>query len=817
MLTLFPSITGPSQLKQQQLPNHAPLQSISQQPYPSPHLSSNQPFSTFGVQNASQRVVPPPQPRATSSATVNPVLLNPKPASRSPSLAPPPSSEQSQAMPSVTGQKRSASSSRASSPSQNAGSDAKKQKTNSSVIDMSMPSPPPAPAVQSATSQPMGSSLSEVLYLSPVNATGTLDGYVTRDAPSTPSKAKEEAKELTVKEEKKEKVKEATPPRAPPAPSSSKPAAGPFKPKPSTTPASPITMNTIRALITPAAFKTTMPIALFKNFWAPEDGKAPLKLSRDELMEVLVQIRDHAPEPWLKKMGTSPKSLEVWSDWLIEMRSNPVEWQWVMMPAFEILAKTEISQDHTTFYKIALRLRKLAAVSEEKKLVGAGALKEVYTRYQAFATSFWNKQAASSKEENVPAKRKIDTVGKEGGKENGESSSKRPATSSSTAARTASKPGAKTSSSTATPGAPAAKPAAKPAASKAAPSKTSTTKSDMSFFSTPPTSSTTAKPKPKPPAAKPAPPPVSATSSLLRSTLDNLHSQNAAAKADAEKIRLQPKVVRYTKSGRVIGTVKFRDAQLEEVKYFTAEPYEAHIEGGAGPSVHAMDMDEGRALANARNHDHEAMDWYEPSPYFDPYPSGPPETPESIFQSERERGVLAAQVFPGAPIPNPSEEGVRIVSPHDGNTRNMVPHHPFPPPQPHALAYPAAIPPVNIEDILKNLGDIPGLGQPAHQERQPQYRSGQYQPPAGHGYPDQGSGGYYSNHSGPSAPQQEWNGYQNPGGWQGQGIGYDYDSGRGNQGKGKNNKKGDYHGTRKCKFFASGHCLKGNDCGFAHY
>lgn len=101
-----------------------------------------------------------------------------------------------------------------------------------------------------------------------------------------------------------------------------------------------VDMSTIRSLInTEILKKSNSPGSLFKHLRmrAEDDNEPPLFTPNpDELLEILIQLRDHAPGAYLAKMADNDRYVQVWQKWLKQCRKEPEIWEKVMVPLLEV-------------------------------------------------------------------------------------------------------------------------------------------------------------------------------------------------------------------------------------------------------------------------------------------------------------------------------------------------------------------------------------------------------------------------------------------------------------------------------------------------
>ncbi|WVQ76252.1 hypothetical protein IAR50_005917 [Cryptococcus sp. DSM 104548] len=533
-----------------------------------------------------------------------------------------------------------------------------------------------------------------------------------------------------------------------------------------------VDMSVVRRAITPEALKRDAPGALFKHLRVKHDKENDKDLppaftpNPDQLKEILTQLKDHASHLYLKKMADSDYYVEVWEGWLKAARKDPVRWEKVLALLLEVLARTEIEYEVAEYFRIPKLAKLLMAAVEQNKLGSAKAIAEAYSKFQPHMLAMFKRSAASKdkgKTEATGTKRKVD-VGKDGVKVKEEPASKRPATAATPSSKLASNPAA------------------------------SSTVSDMSFFSVTPSLAPTVKPKPKPkpvpPKAAPAPAVKPQGASLLANVMSSFTKQGAAPEYTTD-VKKEVKETRRTKSGRVIGTVTWKnDAELREIREFTPDP----VDRSSAPkeSAHDMDMAEGKLLA--RNRDRDDIEWSEPIPYIEGE-FQPVETDETRAQREREHGALAVPYFEGQIPADLAEDGVRIVLPFDNATRQMtaapiygaVPAYPPPPDQNQIQALLANL------NIPTNLNIPIPIPQPSVQNH---YAAAQQH------YPGQEAWANAS--AGPSMYGSEYGG----------------DSGA-EWRKGSKKKKGPWKPekqfTKTCHHWRRGNCPFGDRCNYAHH
>ncbi|KIR75148.1 hypothetical protein I310_01425 [Cryptococcus deuterogattii CA1014] len=312
-----------------------------------------------------------------------------------------------------------------------------------------------------------------------------------------------------------------------------------------------VDMSTIRSLIdTEILKKSNSPGSLFKHLRmrGEDDKELPsFTPNPDELLEILIQLRDHAPGAYLAKMADNDRYVQVWQKWLKQCRKEPEVWEKIMVPLLEIsLVQVPFRQLSTSIPGTSWQY-----TSDIKK--------PMLRRKKTSQLS--------------PAVQAI----KDDGKVKEESSTKRPAIKSSVSST-------KTSSVSGTP-----KSSAK-----------LSTVSDMSFFSAP-AASQPPKPKPKPTSvsSKSAASQTPTASSTAKSfTLGNflatMNNTQGTAQNSTTETKKESKEPRYTAKGRLIRSVRWKeDAQLEEVREFSLPAWEKELMGhGPKVSVHELDMQE---------------------------------------------------------------------------------------------------------------------------------------------------------------------------------------------------------------------------------
>lgn len=101
-----------------------------------------------------------------------------------------------------------------------------------------------------------------------------------------------------------------------------------------------VDMSTIRSLIdTEILKKSNSPGSLFKHLRmrGEDDKELPsFTPNPDELLEILIQLRDHAPGAYLAKMADNDRYVQVWQKWLKQCRKEPEVWEKIMVPLLEV-------------------------------------------------------------------------------------------------------------------------------------------------------------------------------------------------------------------------------------------------------------------------------------------------------------------------------------------------------------------------------------------------------------------------------------------------------------------------------------------------
>ncbi|OXG13444.1 hypothetical protein C367_05989 [Cryptococcus neoformans Ze90-1] len=567
-----------------------------------------------------------------------------------------------------------------------------------------------------------------------------------------------------------------------------------------------VDMSTIRSLInTEILKKSNSPGSLFKHLRmrAEDDNEPPLFTPNpDELLEILIQLRDHAPGAYLAKMADNDRYVQVWQKWLKQCRKEPEIWEKVMVPLLEVLSRTEMPLETAKEYGLNKHAMSLPPLAKKKNLSSADAIQRAFDKYSKYLLAVHKrhqeanakaKENKSTESSSAGTKRKADQVKEE-------SSTKRPATKSSVSST-------KASSVSGTP-----KSSAK-----------LSTVSDMSFFSAP-AASQAPKPKPKPISAssKPVASQASTVSSSAKGfTLGNflatMNNKQGTAQNPTTEIKKESKEPRYTAKGRLIRPVRWKeDAQLEEVREFSPAAWEKELMGhGPKVSVHELDMQEGAMLAMNRNRGD--IDWYEPTMYLEKPSNFPIMTEEVQYQLERERGILSVQYLAGEMVPDPVEDNVRTVE-EDASTRRMSPAVVVEDSQKNTILESAPTA-TSVQSLLANLQGIP-LQQP-HIHDQAHYSEAAQPPMAFAANPTTAFPTYYAEQlstgwGAPPVPVSSTAGVEQY--WERRDP-YDHPQ-SGLKGKGKKKRGGSWQiekkGTRTCQYWLQGDCKYGESCHFAH-
>ncbi|WVO23567.1 uncharacterized protein IAS62_004922 [Cryptococcus decagattii] len=573
-----------------------------------------------------------------------------------------------------------------------------------------------------------------------------------------------------------------------------------------------VDMSTIRSLIdTEILKKSNSPGSLFKHLRmrGEDDKELPsFTPNPDELLEILIQLRDHAPGAYLAKMADNDRYVQVWQKWLKQCRKEPEVWEKIMVPLLEVLSRTEMPLETAKEYGLNKHAMNLPPLAKKKNLSSAGAIQAAFDKYSRYllAVHKRHQEADAKAKENKPTesgsagtKRKANQAIKDEGKVKEESSTKRPAIKSSVSST-------KPSSVSGTP-----KSSAK-----------LSTVSDMSFFSAPAVSQTP-KLKPKPTsvslksAASQTPTALSTAKSFtLGNFLATMNNTQGTAQNSTTETKKESKEPKYTAKGRLIRSVRWKeDAQLEEVREFSQPAWEKELMGhGPKVSVHELDMQEGAMLAMNRNRGD--IDWYEPTMYLETSSNFPVITEEVQYQMERERGILSVQYLAGEVVPDPAEDNVRIVE-DDESTRYMSPAVVVEDSQKDTMleTAPAA---ASVQSLLANLQGIPLqqshiLGQPHYPGAAPPAMS--FTANSATPFPSYYTEQHPTGWGAPQVPTSSTAGHEQY--WEQRGS-YDH-SQSGLKGKGKK-KRGTWQiekkGTRTCQYWLQGDCKYGDACHFAH-
>lgn len=603
-------------------------------------------------------------------------------------------------------------------------------------------------------------------------------------------------------------------------------------------PPAPASMATLRPLLAPDVLRSAKPGAVFKYLRSRviNDQPAPPEFqpNPEELREILLALKDGAPEQYLRAMADNEKYARTLADWVKAFTLDVQTWEPAISPMMLMLSRTDMAVDLIQETEIAKLCRRANAKATNAELKSKDEISKAFERYASWLKEkllpgdrYLKKEAPPAAPENTAKKQKL----------NDGTPADRPSSSSAAASRPA------TSSASAS-----TKPAAS-ASAKPAP-KTSSATSDMSFFGAPaaPTAGTK---RPLPDIKKMAKPvstsastAAPASTSLLSATLSQLGRRVESPPVTTPNLPVPaaeeaPAHAGKKKLNKKGFAVRFRDlvpdgGALEDVRLFKQELHELEPApwnpGGVvhGMSAHQLDMSEGQALR--RHGIEEVIDWYEPDIYCDPaeYLGDDQKDWRSLeneVQDARERGILAVTYLSEDQVPaEPSEVGVAIVQ-RSEQTRTLYPAGSTPAPLGAALVQAAA---PNVSDLLRQINLPTGFMPPAAGPPPPQQHSygyDQYPPPSVDPYA-QPSGppapppqSYYSgpgqNHV---APAQGWGAQSQPypgPPTSGNQPGYSYGPGQARPRNVQNVTERNYK-TKVCKFWLRNECAQGDNCTFLH-
>ncbi|KAK4686454.1 hypothetical protein P7C73_g3674, partial [Tremellales sp. Uapishka_1] len=525
-----------------------------------------------------------------------------------------------------------------------------------------------------------------------------------------------------------------------------------------------VNMAIIRQTLTTSALDIGKPGGLFKYLRSkPVNGdiQPPAFVpNKRELTEILVTLRDKASIGYLGMIGDDDRYVALFKSWMKMFAKDVPGWDTAVAPVLQVLSKIDMPANFVDDLKIGKVAKTMADRAIDQGLPNKEEIRLAFEKYSQYALALWKagrqgtyKLSESAQDgDSASKKRRMDgdgtdakdvkpTLPKNHIQPSSSSSTSRPAASSST-----SRPAASSSTSRPVASTSAAKPSTSSTSTARPPVKPAT--ADMSFFgASPPSASAPLKAKPKTPLPDVKP---TSSSSLLSHTMALLKakiepptaftSNTAAVESKNEKPS-----VKLNKKGT---SVRFKDESLVMVKYFTEGAWEHETPpwqddvGVHGLSTHQLDIGEGKAL-----HIHEGLeetiDWYEPGLYYEPE-TEPETTTETLYQEQREKGILTVSYMPGEVPPCADERDVKNVD--DSHETVRIPGlsgHVFAHPAVAAIVPPAAAPvPIlgSLSDLLSSIGSSGVLaGVPQSQppfQTQPEYGAyqGYYQPPAQHGH-----------------------------------------------------------------------------------
>ncbi|RXK39131.1 hypothetical protein M231_03636 [Tremella mesenterica] len=591
-------------------------------------------------------------------------------------------------------------------------------------------------------------------------------------------------------------------------------------------------MALIRPLISSTSLKSSKPAVLFKylrpRIKGPEVLPPEFEPNARELREILLALKDHAPEQYLRNMADNERYAKTLAIWLKMFIDDVEKWESAIAPLLLMLSRTDMAVDVMVKYGFGKSCKIVNTRAAKKDLKSAGEIRKAFERYHSWC-----------QEKLLPGGRKAleDSESDQGG-------TKKQKMNDGTAQASSSGPTKSTANTTSTTK-PNSTAIIKPAVKKEA------TKSDMSFFSATTPASSTVKKRVIPDIKKidrsAAPSTGAPTTSLLSTTMNQLLKKAQSPPPSAVEVagsgdlgagsgKKQP-----NKKGHM---VRFKDlipdgGALESIRVFREEPHElepapwGNTNEAHGKSVHQLDMSEGLAL-RAHGVD-EQIDWYDPEQYFDPaiHRETPFTSSENEIQETRERGILAVTYMSDAQIPSdPSEIGVKIAE-KAMSTRLLYPSQAPQPSQTSTMIPDISTTQSSVSDLLKKIILPPNLLQPQplppplSQPQQPLVApiyGGFYNPPAPQDYPPirtaQSQNHYpqatpsYPSASVWSAPQSQTHEY---------GARDDH---RGRRGSARERREardardepsnGGRHRSKICKFWVEGRCDQGDRCRNRH-
>ena len=138
----------------------------------------------------------------------------------------------------------------------------------------------------------------------------------------------------------------------------------------------PITMSSVRSLISRDALRSNKPLMLFKYLRQRSVNGETLPPqfvpSPPQLHEILSALAEYATNDYLLAMADDERYTVVFEKWLKTFTKQPAEWEQAIAPLLRILARTDMPVNYILDYnigKLARGLMKKAAEKGKRRLV----------------------------------------------------------------------------------------------------------------------------------------------------------------------------------------------------------------------------------------------------------------------------------------------------------------------------------------------------------------------------------------------------------------------------------------------------------------
>ena len=162
---------------------------------------------------------------------------------------------------------------------------------------------------------------------------------------------------------------------------------------------------TVQTVITPEALQAGKPLPLFKLLRQRRDADdnllAPVFVPNPaQTLEILIQLKNHAPPIYLERLGQSEKYILVLRKWMMKATKEPKEWEKCMAPLLQVLGKTPVPVETMKDYKFGKHAKALSDKAESEGLKSAGDIVAAYKHYEKFViTQLKRDEEAKRREE----------------------------------------------------------------------------------------------------------------------------------------------------------------------------------------------------------------------------------------------------------------------------------------------------------------------------------------------------------------------------------------------------------------------------------